>query len=50
MRRGSAHWPASSRLARELAAMEEVDEPRALQKILEILNEAAPKYNREKVD
>ncbi|HKR16286.1 CarD family transcriptional regulator [Rhizorhapis sp.] len=41
---------ASSRLARELAAMEEVDEPRALQKILHILNEAAPKYNREKVD
>ena len=35
---------ASSRLARELAAMEETDEPTALQKILRILNEAAPKY------
>ena len=35
---------ASSRLARELAAMEETDEPSALQKILRILNEAAPKY------
>ena len=35
---------ASSRLARELAAMEETDEPSALQKILHILNEAAPKY------
>jgi CarD family transcriptional regulator len=31
---------ASSRLARELAAMEEVDEPKALEKILEILNKA----------
>src|SRR3546814_955552 len=41
---------ASSRLARELAAMEHVVEPRALQKILEILNEAAPKYNLEKLD
>ncbi|WP_420143599.1 CarD family transcriptional regulator [Sphingobium sp.] len=35
---------ASSRLARELAAMEETDEPTALKKILSILNEAAPKY------
>ena len=35
---------ASSRLARELAAMEETDEPSALQKILRILNEAAPKH------
>ena len=35
---------ASSRLARELAAMEETDEPSALKKILRILNEAAPKY------
>jgi CarD family transcriptional regulator len=35
---------ASSRLARELAAMEEVDEPTALKKILVILNEHAPKY------
>ncbi len=41
---------ASSRLARELAAMEETDEPGALKKILFILNEAAPKYNKEKVD
>ncbi|WP_336970449.1 CarD family transcriptional regulator [Sphingobium aromaticiconvertens] len=37
---------ASSRLARELAAMEETDEPTALKKILHILNEAAPKYNK----
>ena len=35
---------ASSRLARELGAMEETDEPSALKKILRILNEAAPKY------
>ena len=35
---------ASSRLARELAAMEKTDEPAALQKILSILNEHAPKY------
>jgi CarD family transcriptional regulator len=35
---------ASSRLARELAAMEKTDEPAALAKILEILNEYAPKY------
>src|SRR6478672_7909296 len=35
---------ASSRLARELAAMEKTDEPTALQKILAILNEHAPKY------
>ena len=35
---------ASSRLARELAAMEKTDEPAALRKILEILNEHAPKY------
>jgi CarD family transcriptional regulator len=32
---------ATSRLARELAAMEETDEPRAQQKIIEILREAA---------
>jgi CarD family transcriptional regulator len=32
---------ASSRLARELAAMEQVDEPTALKKILEILNQAS---------
>jgi len=41
---------ASSRLARELAAMEEVDEATALQKILHILNEAAPQYVKERVD
>jgi CarD family transcriptional regulator len=35
---------ASSRLARELAAMEKTDEPAALKKILAILNEYAPKY------
>ena len=40
---------ASSRLARELAAMEGVDEPRALEKILEILNAAAAIYNKDKV-
>ena len=38
---------ASSRLARELAAMEKTDEPAALKKILAILNEHAPKYNAE---
>ena len=38
---------ASSRLARELAAMEKNDEPSALKKILEILNEHAPKYYAE---
>jgi CarD family transcriptional regulator len=35
---------ASSRLARELAAMEKTEEPAALKKILAILNEHAPKY------
>src|ERR1700709_1511431 len=40
---------ASSRLARELAAMEQVDEPTALVKILEILNIAAAIYNKDKV-
>ena len=35
---------ASSRLARELAAMEKTDEPAALQKILGVLREHAPKY------
>ena len=35
---------ASSRLARELAAMEKTDEKAALGKILVILNEHAPKY------
>jgi CarD family transcriptional regulator len=40
---------ASSRLARELAAMEQTDEPKALEKILDILNKAAAIYNKEKV-
>jgi CarD family transcriptional regulator len=40
---------ASSRLARELAAMEQVDEPKALEKILDILNKAAAIYNKDKV-
>ncbi|KAJ8138401.1 hypothetical protein OY671_008386 [Metschnikowia pulcherrima] len=35
---------ASSRLARESAAMEKTDEPAALKKILAISNEYAPKY------
>ncbi len=35
---------ASSRLARELAAMEETDEPAALEKILSVLREHAPQY------
>lgn len=35
---------ASSRLARELAAMEETDEPTALEKILDVLREHAPQY------
>lgn len=39
---------ASSRLARELAAVEQVDEPTALAKILEILNAAAAIYNKDK--
>jgi len=39
---------ASSRLARELGAMEESDEKTAQAKILEILNEHAPKYYTEK--
>ncbi len=38
---------ASSRLARELAAMEKTDEPSALKKILKILNEAAKIWNKE---
>ncbi len=41
---------ASSRLARELGAMEGTDELGALKKILEVLNEAAPKYAREKAE
>ncbi len=39
---------ATSRLARELAAMEQLDEPAAVQKILEILRKAAAIYNKEK--
>ena len=39
---------AASRLARELAAMEKTDEPAALAKIHAILNEAAPKWQKEK--
>ena len=35
---------ASSRLARELAAMEETDEPTALEKILDVQREHAPQY------
>ena len=36
---------ASSRLAREIAAMEEIDEKAAQAKILEILNKYAPQYH-----
>ena len=39
---------ASSRLARELAALEQVDEPTALKQILEILNAAASIHNKAK--
>ena len=35
---------ASSRLARELAAMDKTDEPTALEKVLDILREHAPQY------
>ena len=35
---------ASSRLARELAAMEKTDEPAGLERVLEILREHAPQY------
>ena len=38
----------TSRLARELAAREEVDEPSAQEKILEILRASAAIYNKEK--
>ncbi|RHW18679.1 CarD family transcriptional regulator [Sphingomonas gilva] len=41
---------ATSRLARELAAMEQVDEPTAQEKILEILRKAAAIYNKEKAE
>ena len=37
---------ACSRLARELAAMEQVDEPTAVQKLIEILKKAAEIYNK----
>ena len=40
---------ACSRLARELAAMEQIDEPAAQEKILEILRQAAAIYNKDKV-
>ena len=39
---------ASSRLARELAAMEKTDEPTALKKILKVLDAAAKIWNAEK--
>ena len=39
---------ATSRLARELAAMEEIDERGAQEKILDILRKAAAIYNKEK--
>jgi CarD family transcriptional regulator len=39
---------ATSRLARELAAMEQVDEPTAQEKILEILRKAAAIHNKDK--
>ena len=41
---------ATSRLARELAAMEEIDEPAAQEKILEILRKAAPLHVKDKVE
>jgi CarD family transcriptional regulator len=41
---------AASRLARELAAMEQVDEPTAQEKILEILRKAAAIYNKDKAE
>jgi CarD family transcriptional regulator len=37
---------AASRLARELAAMEQVDEPTALKKLIEILKASAAIYNK----
>jgi CarD family transcriptional regulator len=40
---------ATSRLARELAAMEQVDEPAAQEKILDILRKAAAIHNKDKV-
>ena len=41
---------ASSRIAREVAASENTDEPTALKKILEILNKYAPQYYADKAD
>jgi CarD family transcriptional regulator len=40
---------AASRLARELAAMEETDEKGALEKILDILRKAAAIHNKDKI-
>jgi CarD family transcriptional regulator len=40
---------AASRLARELAAMEQIDEPAALVKIIDILKLAAPAHAKDKV-
>jgi CarD family transcriptional regulator len=40
---------AASRLARELAAMEQIDEPAALEKLLDILRKSAAIYNKDKV-
>ena len=37
-------------MARELAAMEQVDEPTALVQILEILNKAAAIHNKAKAE
>lgn len=37
---------AISRLARELAAMEQVDEPKAIEKLMDILRKAAAIYNK----
>jgi CarD family transcriptional regulator len=41
---------ATSRLARELAAMEETDERTAQEKILDILRKAAPLHARDKAE
>ncbi|MEO5867845.1 MAG: CarD family transcriptional regulator, partial [Sphingomonas sp.] len=40
---------ATSRLARELAAMEQIDEPAAQVKILDILRKAAAIHNKDKM-
>jgi CarD family transcriptional regulator len=39
---------AASRLARELAAMEQIDEKAALEKLLDILRASAAIYNKDK--